>query len=482
MSSTAPHAGVNASLDRELQQRFARAWRLLKLPQARATVVVACSGGADSAAALALLRQTAPRLRIIACYVNHKLRPVAAIRRDVAAVRHQARYAHAEVCVRTLPAKLQGGSVEELARNARYALLAQVARDHGAAFVVTGHHADDVAETVILALMRGSGLDGAAAMPAKRPLAPSVTLARPLLFADRDQLRTFVSPLGLPVSEDETNDDVRLRRNAVRVLLAGLERVLPGARRNIMRSGKLLRGDKALIAGYVIEAWRRCKQEGNRSGLSMRALRELPINLLRHVIRYAVKQRCGNVRNFSLRQCSAIVDALKAGRGGEYQAGAARVHISAGSFQIAASRSHAVSAFHGDMPAVTLSLDERAPIETPYGTLTFQRAPAGGRHKPMSADARSVLLDRALLKRGALHVRLPRPGDKCIPSGRRSLTSLARFLAKAGVPKTLRATVPLLCAENRIAAALGVRAMEPFAAKNGAPALQVSWQPLHNCR
>ncbi|HLW36957.1 MAG TPA: tRNA lysidine(34) synthetase TilS, partial [Candidatus Eremiobacteraceae bacterium] len=280
-----------------MQRRFARACRGLKLPLEGATLLVACSGGVDSAAALALLRRAAPQSRLIACYIDHGLRPALAIRRDIAAVRDQARAANAEVCVRRVTAPLGRGSLEEQARLVRYALLADVAQEKDAHFVIAGQHSDDVAESLLLALIRGSGLDGVAAMPAKRALSASVMLVRPLLWADRSALQAFVETLGVRVSEDETNADVRLRRNAVRALLAAVERVMPGTRGNIARAARLLRGDKALLAVYTARAWRRCKSE-KHAGLETRLLRTLPLPLLRRVIRYAIVAGCGSARNF----------------------------------------------------------------------------------------------------------------------------------------------------------------------------------------
>jgi tRNA(Ile)-lysidine synthetase-like protein len=76
-----------------------------------------------------------------------------------------------------------------------------------------------------------------------------------------------------------------------------------------------------------------------------------------------------------------------------------------------------------------------------------------------------------------LTVRLSAPGDTCVPSGRRHPVSLARFLAKEGVPRDLRASVPLLCVDGQIAAALGIRVMEPFAPIPGEEAVDITWQP-----
>ena len=461
-----------------MQRRFARACRGLKLPLEGATLLVACSGGVDSAAALALLRRAAPQSRLIACYIDHGLRPALAIRRDIAAVRDQARAANAEVCVRRVTAPLGRGSLEEQARIVRYALLADVAQEKDARFVIAGQHSDDVAESLLLALIRGSGLDGVAAMPAKRVLSASVMLVRPLLWADRSALQAFVETLGVRVSEDETNADVRLRRNAVRALLAAVERVMPGTRGNIARAARLLRGDKALLAVYTARAWRRCKSE-KHAGLETRLLRTLPLPLLRRVIRYAIVAGCGSARNFSFQHCNAIARAIHAGRGGSYHAGPARVLLSAGKLSIEAPNRPARHPLPEEpSPEMTLRARKPASLATPLGTLRMQIVsdvwPKNGRARPHEV----LWLDYSQLRGSRIRVRLPQPGDKCTPSGRRSPISLARFLAKAGVPRAVRHAVPLLCAENRIVAALPLRVMEPYTARAGAPILELRWRPI----
>ena len=194
---------------------------------------MAVSGGADSAAALLLAREAMPDAILHAVYVDHGLRPRAGIERDIAAVRAQARHAGADVIARKVRVPRRGVSLEAAARAERYRALVRVAREVGAPVIITGHHRDDVVETMLLALVRGSGLDGLAAMRAQRQLAPGIALLRPLLQYGKAQLREFVRASGVAVAGDETNADLRLRRNAVRALVRELERAVPGASRSI---------------------------------------------------------------------------------------------------------------------------------------------------------------------------------------------------------------------------------------------------------
>jgi tRNA(Ile)-lysidine synthase len=434
--------------------------------------LVACSGGADSAAVLLLLRQVAPHAKLIACYVDHGIRPSQSIARDIAAVRAQARAARASVRVRrvTLAPKTKG-SPEERARSARYAALATVAKSCGARFVVTGHQQDDLAETSLLALIRGSGIDGVAAMRPMRTLDDGVALARPLLWATKSQCSELLRSLRLPVSDDETNADTRIPRNAVRAFADNLETAAPGALRGVARSAALLADDKILLDRMSAAAWQRSRI-GESHDLMASALRSMPIALVRRVIRHALMRSSASLRDFSFEHCNAIAGAIKEKRGGRFHAGAATVVLSAGKLSIVRDNARPADAY----PPVDIDLDSLPrEVTTPRGRaqLKIRRSI----QKKKAARTASQFLDvSALRSAGKIEIRQPRQGDTCIPSGRSKPVSLARFLGKSGVPTSGRASVSLLCAGGRIAAVLGLRVMEPFKPKGNRPVLEVGWR------
>lgn len=452
-------------------ERFKRACALLRMPLT-GSIVVACSGGADSAAALTLLHRVAPHGKLIACYIDHGLRPPASIARDVAAVRAQARAAHASVRVRRVAlAPKSEGSPEERARAVRYAELAAVARRCGAHFVVTGHQQDDLAETSLLALIRGSGIDGVAAMRPMRALDDGVALVRPLMWATKTQCRELLRTLRLPVSEDETNTDTRIPRNAVRAFTASLELAAPGASRGISRSAALLADDKNLLDRVSAAAWQRSRI-GESQELAAAALRNMPIALVRRVIRHAILASGGSLRDFSLEHCNAIASAIKEKRGGRFHAGAATIVLSAGKLVVIRDRARTAEAY----APIALDLDALPrEVQTPRGRVTFKIRRS--MQKKSATRRASQRLDLgALRSAGGIEIRQPSQGDACIPSGRSRLISLARFLGKSGVPASDRARVSLLCAGGRIAAVLGLRVMEPFKPKESKPVLEVEWR------
>ena len=177
---------------------------------------VAVSGGGDSMALLYLL---AGQAGLRAVTVDHGLRAAAA--GEAAAV--------GAVCARigiphdTLQWRWTGtGNLSDAARRGRIALIADWAKGHGLATIALGHTADDQAETFLMRLARGSGVDGLSGMARQRQTA-GVTWLRPLLDISRADLRAYLQRRGVPWFDDPTNDDAAYQRVRARAVLAALQ-------------------------------------------------------------------------------------------------------------------------------------------------------------------------------------------------------------------------------------------------------------------
>ncbi|MFC4293752.1 tRNA lysidine(34) synthetase TilS [Novosphingobium tardum] len=180
-------------------------------------VGLAVSGGPDSLALLLLAHRAIPG-RFAVATVDHRLRPESAAEAaQVAQVCTQRGIAHETLSI-TVPA----GNTQAMARQARYAALADWARRHDLKAVVTAHHSDDQAETLLMRLMRGAGLRGLASMreASQLPGAPDVVLLRPLLDWRRQALADVVAAEGLQAAQDPSNTDPRYARPALRAALA----------------------------------------------------------------------------------------------------------------------------------------------------------------------------------------------------------------------------------------------------------------------
>jgi tRNA(Ile)-lysidine synthase len=183
-------------------------------------LVVAFSGGPDSLALLLAASRLSRRslLRLHAAHLDHALDSGSAARAAAAAALAE-KLGVPFLCRRLADEGPQKESREAYARRARYRFLEEAARDTGATWVMTAHHADDQAETVLLRLLFGSGLEGLGGIAAQRQLGPSALLLRPLLGLRRAELREAAAAAGLEPIDDPTNGDLRVPRNRVRHLL-----------------------------------------------------------------------------------------------------------------------------------------------------------------------------------------------------------------------------------------------------------------------
>jgi len=192
---------------------------------ARRCGVVAVSGGPDSVAlghSCAMLWRESHLGKVVLAHLNHRLRS-ADSDADEAFVENLPStwnlpllaVHHHRIDVARL-ARESGDNLENTARRERYRWLNEIARDVGAAWVATGHTADDQAETVLHHFLRGSGLQGLAGMGERRPLAPGIDLVRPLLTVRRSDVSAYLHEQRLAFRIDASNDDLHFTRNRLR--------------------------------------------------------------------------------------------------------------------------------------------------------------------------------------------------------------------------------------------------------------------------
>jgi tRNA(Ile)-lysidine synthetase-like protein len=204
-------------------------------------VLIACSGGPDSVALAAAMHAVTKRLRLTiwAAFVNHGRRTSAW--QDECVVLQIA--AQLEIPLEIVALEAGAGNEQHL-RNARYAALIDAAKRRKCDVVATAHHAEDQSETVILALLRGTGPAGLRGMRCRRPLAPGLTLARPVIGVSSQSLRAYCHARALPYAVDPTNAESGLRRNAVREALATLRPLFPGLDAAVARAAEVVAGER----------------------------------------------------------------------------------------------------------------------------------------------------------------------------------------------------------------------------------------------
>jgi tRNA(Ile)-lysidine synthase len=210
-------------------------------------IVLAVSGGPDSIALMWLAarwrRALARGPRLFAVTVDHGLRTESAAEaRDVKRLARSLELPHRTM--RWTGTKPKTG-LPAAARAARYRLLAQAARAHGATHVFTAHTRDDQAETLLMRMMRGSGIAGLAAM-ARQSQRDSVLLARPLLQVAKSRLVATLGKAKVGFADDPTNRDVNFTRPRIRAVMPVLA-AEGGDARNLARlASRLARANAAV--------------------------------------------------------------------------------------------------------------------------------------------------------------------------------------------------------------------------------------------
>lgn len=181
-------------------------------------IAVAVSGGADSLALVLMMKEemTVFGYEIVALTVNHGLRPSAA--QEAAYVADIMQKHKIEHHILMWRGKKPTSNIEETARKARYHLLTEWCNLHNIAVLLTAHHQNDQAETFLMRLSRGSGLDGLCCI---REISQNngITILRPLLQTPPQQLRDFLQQRHIEWVEDESNTDSQYLRNRIRKFL-----------------------------------------------------------------------------------------------------------------------------------------------------------------------------------------------------------------------------------------------------------------------
>ncbi|MHB1293430.1 MAG: tRNA lysidine(34) synthetase TilS [Anaerolineae bacterium] len=455
-------------------------------------IVVGVSGGVDSLCLLHLLRELAGeyRVRLHVAHLDHGLRGETSAE-DAAFVADLCR-AWGVPCTlerADVPAlaAARGLAIEEAARQARYGFLASLARRLGARTVAVAHHADDQVETVLMHLLRGSGLAGLRGM---RPLswvdelrlgddepppalaAARIRLIRPLLRVRRADLESYAREHDLQPRFDLSNLDKTYFRNRLRhELIPYLETYNPNVREVVARTAEILAADYEYLRGQLEQVWPKVVRRESAEALALEraALLALPLALQRSVLREAVHRLRHSLRNINLVH---IDDALQVVHRGQVGSSATLP----GGLLLTVDYNEIVVAPEGYTPpppdrpwTPTEPLSVAAPGETalPGGEWVLAARLLARRDLPAGWDANPQLylayLDADRLGK-PLILRRRAAGDWFVPLGMgRHRQRLRDFLINAKVPRRERETLPLLVCGADIAWVAGWRIDERFA-------------------
>ncbi|MBM3934459.1 MAG: tRNA lysidine(34) synthetase TilS [SAR202 cluster bacterium] len=454
-------------------------------------IVVAVSGGQDSLALLHALSRQSQKLRIelVCAHLDHGLRgeASAADHTFVAAVAAGLGIPFAGGHANVAAVRKAGGmSVEEAARAARYAFLTRTARENGAAAVALGHTLDDQAETVLLHILRGSGiagLRGMALLSEREIEGAAINLLRPMLGLRRADTAAYCQALELAPRLDESNLDTRFTRNRVRLeLIPLLETFNPAIRESLARLARsaadiddfATANARDLLSGVVSPV------PGGVS-LNRQGLGGLPDALRVVAVREALRQVRKGLEGIEEAHLDAVLD-VAAGRAG-------RSTDLPGGLEAVAGYDEVVISRRGEAQELLPPIEEDVVIAVPGNgqaggwsvkTSTIhpgqEAAPdtrSGAAISP--PDDFSARFDAESL--GAhITVRRRRDGDRFQPLGMAEAKKLQDFFVDEKVARRVRDRVPIVEAEGRIAWVVGRRIAEWARATEGRPQIEISFE------
>lgn len=256
-------------------------------------IAVAFSGGLDSSVLLQLTSHfaAAQGIRLCAFHIHHGISANADA--WLAHAAEQAARVGADFAAqRVVLHDPAGHGIEQAARIARYAALGALCRAHQVELLLTAHHQDDQAETVLLQLMRGAGLPGLCGMSSVYQDAAltgeQVTIGRPFLDITRAQLERMAQAQGIVVISDESNHDTRYRRNAVRQLITPvIAQSFPGFAARLARSSHHVQAAQRLLDELAATDLHACRLG---DALSLEALSRLSADRIDNLLRYWLRQ------------------------------------------------------------------------------------------------------------------------------------------------------------------------------------------------
>jgi tRNA(Ile)-lysidine synthase len=458
-------------------------------------VVVGVSGGADSVCLLHVLAKWQKRLgiKLHIAHLNHQLRgaeseadaeyvsnlagslgiPSTIDRQDVAAYRVQ-----------------RNCSIEEAARELRYAFFAQLAKEVGAHRIAIGHTRDDQVETILMHILRGTGITGLCGLAPCSPMAynsqgmssPAEALSvakgkrsnllviRPLLDITREETASYCQEHQLEPRIDSSNLSPSFFRNRLRLhLLPLLRQYNPSIDQALLRLADIAKEDNAFIEQQASGLWDEvARQENNAIYLDKKQLAGLPLALQRHLLRAALTQLVGDVRDIEA------------------------THIEAARSLLNKSASKRISLPHGlicqggyDELVIASTTKQFQLPPCPFPSLSgeFHLKVPGQTVFPGWKVIASVVRERAasLSSRGALNtskrtfqnnlvahfdlgktgmkifVRQRQPGDRFQPLGMSMPKKLYEFMVDAKIPRSWRDYIPIVCSPQQIIWVVGWR-------------------------
>ena len=430
-------------------------------------IALAYSGGLDSSVLLHLAAAACRQrgIQLFAFHVHHGLSTNAdrwLVHCESQA--HQAGVSFASSKVHIEPNNKLG--TEQAARLARYDALADLCNEHEVSLLLTAHHQDDQTETVLLQLLRGAGLPGLSAMALLQTehalLGEGIALGRPLLEVTRADIEAFAKLNAISHIVDESNEDLRFRRNAIRhQLMPLLEQAQPGVQQSIARSTRHLQTAQKLLDELAMSDLQSSSQAGLPHALVIDILQRLSRERLDNLLRYWLVQ-CGAAHYPSDAQLFQLREQMLHAREDAHPL------LTLGGLVLERRAGRLMASRAASLPAplpeeILVHWRGEAEIEIPVwqGRLVFESDGGPG-------------LDREQLLKGPLRLRTRRGGERLQLDPKRPSRTLKNLFQESDVPARERCGLPLLYLGDALVFVAGLGADARAAQVSGG--IRLRWQ------
>ena len=442
---------------RKLELVLLRALEKSGLPRG-ANLVVACSGGPDSTALLHALLAIQPttHLKLHVAHLNHDFRGQEA-EDDAAFVTEMAAKLNLPATIDEAdPIAYQRergvSSFEEAAREVRYRFLTNLANRIDAHAIALGHTADDQAETILMHILRGTGLPGLRGMQELTPWRDTpngqpAILFRPLLEATRHDTRAYCLDLNIPFREDSTNRSLRFTRNRVRLkLIPALREYNPQVREALIRLGRAAsESHQFLTDGLDAHRPNIFSRDGNHIFIDTAALNNLHPSLRALALRRAYAEASGSPRRLSESHVKSML-ALSQSPAGK------TIHLPGG-LAIRSTRHRLIIAPLKHVEESDATADYEYPLKipgtTPITGWLVTAKPAPSTLDPKTLPPTDALFDSDKIGKN-LVVRNRRQDDYFQPLGMSGRKKLKDLFIDLKIPRELRPSTPLLVSEKGV--------------------------------
>ena len=443
---------MKEKLQEPLEHRVLRFIQEHNLIPKQQKLVVAVSGGPDSVCLLHILVNIQKELEIELhiAHLNHQLRG-AESEADAHYVAELARQWNIPATIESRDVKAYQRekhiSLEEAAREVRYAFLAQVADSIGTSRVAVGHTCDDHIETVLIHLIRGSGTKGLRGLqPISRWQSPSLTVIRPLLEVSREETAEYCAQHKLAPRIDTSNLSLSPLRNRIRQqLLPLLQSYNPRVTEALIRTARIAEDDLAFIDEESRQRWEKVvQQQGGTIIFHKQKFLGLPSALKRHLLRLAIEKLAGNIKDFEMCHIEDMLEALTKPVGKKLILPAGLVFsVDYTQYMLSSEPSSIVP-----LPA----LEGEHPLKVPGETLIpGWRIEAKIMTKEEMKETDSFAAHFDFAKTGdKLVARSRRRGDRFQPLGMSQPKKLGEFMIDAKIPHAWRERIPIVCSPEQI--------------------------------